>query len=158
MQLSAEVFQVVCCIVHHLNPTRHSFLNSMYSGNAAPLNNAFECHHHSNVGVMVELLQDSFRLLVLHFDRCYGRLDLLQQYCVLHVCRLPGIVFMCAIVLDLFTRILHFGHAQRRGGTLQKVPKGGESHQFLFSPSRELAAARICFMKHDIAGMAGCRR
>lgn len=55
---------------------------------------------------------------------------------------------MCAVVLHLLTRIFHFGHAKRRGGTLQKVAEGGESRQFLFSPSRQSAAAML-------AGQAG---
>lgn len=86
---------------------------------------------------MIELLEYSFRLLVLHLDRRHGGLDFLQQHRILHVCRLSGIVFMCAVVLDLLTRVLHFGHAQRRGGTLQKVAEGRESRQFLFSPSED---------------------
>lgn len=74
------VFEVVCCILHFLTPfnTRLSSLVSMYSRKAAPFNKAFQFHRHSGIGVVVKLLQDSFRLLVLHLDLHHGRLDFLQ--------------------------------------------------------------------------------
>ena len=104
-------------------------------GEAAPL---YKCHRRCSYSagmavVMVELLEYSFRLFVLHLDRRHGRLDFLQECRIFPVCGLSGIVFVCAVMLNLLAGIFYFGHAQRRGGTLEKVAKGGESCHFLFS-------------------------
>ena len=61
--------------------------------------------------VVVKLLEYSFRLFVLHLDRRHGRLYFLQQYRIFPICRLSGIVFVGAVVLDLLTGIFHFSHA-----------------------------------------------
>ena len=91
-------------------------------GEAAPRSDAisaappFRCHQRCSYStdmavVMVELLEYPFRLFVFHLDRRHGRFDFLQQYRIFPIRRLSGIVFVCAVMLNLLAGIFYFGHA-----------------------------------------------
>lgn len=105
--------------------------------------------------VIIEPSQCLFHFRILRFDGIKGLWNAAQALCVVWFIDRASLVFVCAVMLDFFTRILDLGQSQRGRRTFEEMALGTQLRQISILP-RVQSGKRMTVAGNDRVERSSC--